>query len=70
MAFMIIKNGAFLIRGRIFLISGVSEGFETNENGVAQEVCGTFVKSSDRSSKRKMFVQKFGEITKLYLFIM
>jgi hypothetical protein len=32
---MIIKNGAFLIKGTIFLISGVSEGFETNGNGVA-----------------------------------
>jgi hypothetical protein len=50
---MIIKNGAFLIKGTIFLISGVSEGFETNENGVAQEVHGTFVKSYKRSGKWK-----------------
>jgi hypothetical protein len=41
---MIIKNGVFLIIGRIFLISGVSKAFGTNGNGVAQEVHGTFVK--------------------------
>ncbi len=62
---MIIKNGAFLIRWIIFLISGVSEAFETNGNGVAQEVCGTFVKSSNRSGKRKNVCAKIWRITKL-----
>ncbi len=50
---MIIKNGAFVITGRVFLISMVSEAFGTNENGVAKEVHGMFVKSSIRSGKRK-----------------
>jgi hypothetical protein len=49
----IIKNGAFLIRGRIFLISGVNEAFETNGNGLVQEVQRTLVKSSSSSGKRK-----------------
>jgi hypothetical protein len=50
---MIIKNGAFLIRGRIFLNSGVNKAFETNGNGVVQEVRRTLVKSSNSSGKRK-----------------
>ncbi len=67
---MIIKNGAFLIRGRIFLIRGVSEAFETNGDRVAQEVQGMFVKSSNRSSMWKNMRAKIRRITKIDIIIL
>jgi hypothetical protein len=53
--------------GEINLINRVSKAVKTYGNRWALEVQGTFVKSSDRSGKRKNVCAKIREITELFI---
>jgi hypothetical protein len=60
---MVIKNGAFLIRGEnLFNYLVVKKLSKWNGSGRAHEVRGMFVRSSNGSSKRKNFEKDKGAI--------
>jgi len=50
---MVIKNGAFLRGENLFNYQGEQKLLKQNGGGWAQEVWGTFVRSSNGSGKRK-----------------